>query len=61
MSACRLSRRRMTIEPLRVVNLAPSSFGIFSISVDGSGIVAMLTVSPTLIAGALSRLRMARA
>jgi hypothetical protein len=40
------------IDPLRVANLAPSSFGIFSMSCDGSGIVAMLTMSPTLIAGA---------
>jgi SRSO17 transposase len=51
-SACRLSRLKIMIDPLRVANLAPSSFGIFSMSGDGSGIVAKLTMSPTLIAGA---------
>jgi hypothetical protein len=42
----------MMIAPLRVVNLPPSNFGIFSVSCDGSGIITPTTVSPTLIAGA---------
>src|SRR5579859_2211339 len=50
-SAWLLSRLTMTIEPLRMVNRAPTSFGTLSTSCEGKGIVPFVMGSPTLIGG----------
>jgi hypothetical protein len=41
----------MMIDPSRVVNLPPTSFGTLSVSCEGNGIIAPTTVSPTLMVG----------